>query len=118
MNMRYIYSTMMTPDLSAKKSLLREWGLKDPINFFAMKRPDTPWITSATEGAMIPVDYLPPNVTCAGPILLSGTPAAQQDPELAAWLKRAPTVLINLGSHLAVSYDIVQTTGGMENNRS
>ncbi|KAG5743422.1 hypothetical protein H9Q70_013864 [Fusarium xylarioides] len=50
---------------------------------------------------MVPVDVLPPNVTCAGPIILSGPPADQQDPETATWLKRAPTVLINLGSNLA-----------------
>ncbi|KAJ3537421.1 hypothetical protein NM208_g6321 [Fusarium decemcellulare] len=101
MNMRYIYSTMMTPDLSEKKSLLRERGLNEPLNLFGIHRPDTPWITQATPGAMIPVDFLPPNVTCAGPILLSAAPASQQDPELATWLKRAPTVLINLGSNLA-----------------
>lgn len=103
MNMRYVYAAMMTPDLSAKKAALREKGLKDPINLFGIHRPDVPWITQTTEGAMIPLDFVPPNITCAGPILLSGAPASQQDPELAAWLKRAPTVLINLGSNLAVS---------------
>ncbi|KAK7415566.1 hypothetical protein QQX98_005812 [Neonectria punicea] len=108
MNIRYIYSAMMTPDLSAKKALLRERGLKEPINLFGIHRPDAPWITQTTVGAMIPVDFLPPNVTCAGPILLSGAPASQQDPELAAWLKRAPTVLINLGSNLA--YDETRAT--------
>ncbi|KAM5380148.1 hypothetical protein ACJZ2D_003795 [Fusarium nematophilum] len=101
MNMRYIYSAMMTPDLSSKKALLGERGLKEPINLFGIHRHDAPWITQTTVGAMIPVDFVPPNVTCAGPILLSGAPASQQDPELAAWLKRASTVLINLGSNLA-----------------
>jgi hypothetical protein len=103
MNMRYVYAAMMTPDLSAKKAALTEKGLKDPINLFGIHRPDAPWITQTTEGAMIPLDFVPPNITCAGPILLSGAPASQQDPELAAWLKKAPTVLINLGSNLAVS---------------
>ncbi|KAF4966991.1 hypothetical protein FSARC_5399 [Fusarium sarcochroum] len=103
MNLRCIYSFMFTPDLSAKKAFLKEQGLDQPINLFGIHRPDAPWITQNTEGAMVSVEFVPPNVTCAGPILLSGAPAAQQDPELAAWLKRSPTVLISLGT--ALQYD-------------
>jgi hypothetical protein len=102
MNARYIYSAMFTPDASTKKAQLRKFGLQEPLNLFGMHRPEVPWITQNTEGAMIPVDFVPPNVACAGPILLSGAPATEQDPETAAWLKRSPTVLINLGSNLAV----------------
>ncbi|KAH6954423.1 hypothetical protein DER45DRAFT_312053 [Fusarium avenaceum] len=108
MNARYIYSAMFTPDASTKKARLREFGLQEPLNLFGMHRPDVPWITQNTEGAMIPVDYVPPNVTCVGPILLSGASAAEQDPETAAWMKRSPTVLINLGSNLA--YDETRAT--------
>jgi hypothetical protein len=100
--MWFIYGAMMTPALSIKQATLSEKGLKEPMNFFGIHRPDTPWITQTTEGATIPLDYLPPNVTCAGPIVLSGATAAQQDPELTAWLKKARTVLINLGSNVAV----------------
>lgn len=107
MNMRYIYAAMMTPDLSAKKAVLREKGLKDPINLFGIHRTDAPWITQVTENAMIPVDSLPSNVTCAGPIILSGATAFQQDPELAVWMKGAPTLLINLGSQLPVSWLLI-----------
>ncbi|KAH8163600.1 hypothetical protein CIB48_g4642 [Xylaria polymorpha] len=32
------------------------------------------------------------------PIIFDAEPAAEQDPELVAWLSRAPTVLVNLGS--------------------
>jgi hypothetical protein len=103
LNLRFIYSAMRTPALSAKKAALREKGLKDPINFFGIHRPDVPWITQTTEGATIPVDVVPPNVTSAGPIFLSGASASHQDPELADWIKKAPTVLFNLGSHFAVS---------------
>lgn len=101
--MRYIYAAMMTPDLSAKKAALRAKRLHDSVNLFGIHRLDAPWITQMTEGAMILLDSVPYNVTCAGPIILSGAPASQQDRELAAWMKRAPTVLINLGSNLAVS---------------
>jgi hypothetical protein len=43
-------------------------------------------------------------VTC-GPIFRSSAPAVDQDPELAAWLTQAPTVLINLGSAVDYSAD-------------
>ncbi|KAI7771398.1 hypothetical protein LZL87_010838 [Fusarium oxysporum] len=101
MNIRYIYSAMFTPDASKKKSRLQQIGLGKPMNLFGIHRPGVPWITQNTQGAMIPVEVIPPNVTCAGPIILSGLPADQQDHETATWLKRAPTVLINLGSNLA-----------------
>ncbi|KAF5667262.1 2-hydroxyacylsphingosine 1-beta-galactosyltransferase [Fusarium heterosporum] len=108
MNARYIYSAMFTPDTSGKKARLREMGLEEPLNLFGIHRTDVPWITQNTEGAMISVDYVPPNITCAGPILLSGAPASEQDPETANWLKRSPTILINLGSNLA--YDEIRAT--------
>ncbi|KAF5556416.1 2-hydroxyacylsphingosine 1-beta-galactosyltransferase [Fusarium napiforme] len=101
MNIRYVYSAMFTPDMSEKKARLQHIGLGEPMNLFGIHRPGVPWITQNTQGAMIPVELLPPNVTCAGPIIMSGPPADQQDPEIAAWLKKAPTLLINLGSNLA-----------------
>ncbi|KAM0354953.1 hypothetical protein ACHAPU_000794 [Fusarium lateritium] len=99
---------MFTPDASEKKHRLKEMGLEEPMNLFGIHRADVPWITQNTEGAMSSVDYVPPNVTCAGPILLSGAPASEQDPETATWLKRSPTILINLGSNLA--YDEIRAT--------
>ncbi|KAH7346493.1 UDP-glucoronosyl and UDP-glucosyl transferase family protein [Rhexocercosporidium sp. MPI-PUGE-AT-0058] len=44
--------------------------------------------------------HVPPNVTPCGPILLPVTPVSHQDPDLFTWLKRGPTILINLGSHI------------------
>lgn len=67
-----------------------------------MHRDDVPWITMTTDGAAIPVDVVPANVTCAGPIVLDAAPAEEQDPEMARWLKKAPTVMINLGSLVKV----------------
>ncbi|CAI6088225.1 unnamed protein product, partial [Clonostachys chloroleuca] len=112
LNFRFIYAVMLTPNLSAKKAELRTRGLKDPINFLKMHRPDVPWITMNTEGASIPVDVVPTNVTCAGPILLSVAPASEQDPELARWVGRGPTVLINLGSGFAYSINHVRPMVG------
>ncbi|KAJ4321829.1 hypothetical protein N0V84_005124 [Fusarium piperis] len=103
LNMRFIYSVVMTPGLSAKRKILREKGLKDPINFFSIYRQNAPWISMTTEGATIPVDYIPPNVTLAGPIVVSAAPAEEQDPKLVEWLKKAPTLLVNLGSTVSWS---------------
>lgn len=103
LNVRFIYSVLRMPDVVAKRKALREKGLKDPINFFGMYRDDVPWVTVTAEGASIPVDYLPSNVTLTNPIVLSVAPAVEQDPELVDWLKKRPTALINLGSTVKVS---------------
>jgi hypothetical protein len=103
LNARIIYSIVVGPALREKKAQLAAMGVPDPLNFFALHRHDVPWVTMTTEGASVPVDYVPPNVTAAGPIVLSAATAAEQDPEMAAWLKKAPTVLLNLGSTVSVS---------------
>ncbi|PCD32332.1 hypothetical protein FGRA07_09584 [Fusarium graminearum] len=103
LNVRFIYSVLRMPDVTAKRKALRERGLKDPINFFGMYRDDVPWITVTADGASIPVDYLPSNVTTTNPIVLSVAPAIEQDPVLVEWLKKTPTVLINLGSTVSYS---------------
>lgn len=53
--------------------------------------------------ADFPMSIIPSNVVACGPIFLSTAPAVEQDKELATWLEKAPTVLINLGS--TVNYD-------------
>lgn len=57
-----------------------------------------------TEGAAIPVDFIPTNVTRAGPILIDNAPVSEQDPELAQWLKQAPTILFSPGSYFRVGH--------------
>lgn len=104
MNFRFIYGVVTLPGVAAKKAALRAMGVKEPIRFFEMYDPSVPWISMDTEGAAIPIDVIPANVTRAGPMVISSAPAAEQDPELAAWLAKAPTVLINLGSHYSVSH--------------
>lgn len=104
LNMRFIYAVLRMPDVVSKRKALREKGLKDPINFFGIYRDDVPWITVTAEGASIPVDYIPSNVTITNPIVLSVAPAEEQDPQLVEWLKKKPTVLVNLGSTVAVSF--------------
>lgn len=44
---------------------------------------------------------LPPNAVHCGPILRPSLPISEEDPELATWLARRPTALINMGSLVA-----------------
>ncbi|KAI1185228.1 hypothetical protein F5B17DRAFT_432780 [Nemania serpens] len=97
-NVRYFYAMLRMPHYTAVQKYLVSKGLANRVSWFSLRNDAVPWITQALPGASTPLDVLPRNVTLAGPIILSPAPAAEQDSELAAWLTRAPTVLINLGS--------------------
>jgi hypothetical protein len=43
--------------------------------------------------------WVPPHIVPCGPILRPAPAVAEADPELAAWLARGPTVVINQGTH-------------------
>ncbi|KAF6817385.1 UDP-glucoronosyl and UDP-glucosyl transferase family protein [Colletotrichum plurivorum] len=96
---RLAYNMLTEPSLVEKRKYLAAHGIKEPMDFFKMHKPGSSlMISQDTRGASIPLEYVPPNVTATGPIALSIATAEEQDPELAAWLARAPTVLVNLGS--------------------
>lgn len=102
-NAMFIYGIMSGSSIRTKQASLRKYGLKEPIDFLHLHRSDVPWITMHTEGASIPVDVVPDNVTSAGPIIIRVASAEQQDPAFVKWMERGPTVLINLGSSVHVS---------------
>lgn len=95
---RVIWDLSNMPLVKQMKADLSAYGIIDPIDFTHIKKPHVPWISMQTEGAAIPLDYIPENVTCAGPLILDAAPAEEQDPELAAWLSQRKTVMINLGT--------------------
>ncbi|KAI0799053.1 hypothetical protein GGR55DRAFT_684348 [Xylaria sp. FL0064] len=93
---RFIYGVFNRPDFNGTKDKLEAHGIR---NSLTVKRPDDrPWLSQNMVEASIPLDVVPPNVTSTGPIIFDAEPAIGQDPELVAWLSRAPTVLVNLGS--------------------
>ncbi|KAE9367046.1 glycosyltransferase family 1 protein [Stipitochalara longipes BDJ] len=94
--LRLAYNVFLNPATGASLSYLRENGIGSGGLFSS--RPDVPFITQTLPEASIPLDLVPPNVTCAGAILLDSGSAEEQDPELVKWLQRSPTVVINLGS--------------------
>jgi hypothetical protein len=108
LTLRFIYSILVTPKLSAKKSYLREHGIANPLNVFSIYQPQYLWLSQSLPEIDFPISVIPESVVPCGPIYLSVSSAADQDPDLASWLQRAPTVLINLGSN--VDYDEVGAT--------
>lgn len=50
-----------------------------------------------------PFSVVPSHIVSCGPIVRPAPPVEEVDPDLAAWLKRRPTVYVNLGTH--ASYD-------------
>ena len=102
MNLRLIYAAFRSPNTQEAKAYLRTKGLTKTSNMLRQYRPDVPWISPSTTAIEFPLT-VPPNVTEAGPIFILSAPLAEENPELAAWLARAPTILINLGSH--IDYD-------------
>jgi hypothetical protein len=105
MILRLAYSVYFNPIIAEKKAYLKEKNLPNPADLFTVYRPnDLTWISAGSLDLDFPLPFIPENVIACGPIILSTAPAHQQDPDLAAWIARAPTVLINLGSH--VDYDM------------
>lgn len=82
-----------------------ENGIAKLLDFLTVYHEDYPWIPQSFQEIEYPFEIIPENVVQCGPIFLSTAPASEQDPELANWLKKAPTVLIDLGS--SVNYDEV-----------
>lgn len=94
---------MALPNLKEMRHSLEAYGIHKPLQFFSLYRNDTPWITQHVPEASMPLSYIPENVTITGPIVVSSVPAEEQDEELVLWLRKLPTVLINLGS--STQYD-------------
>lgn len=98
MHVRVVLSVLTTRSFKGKQKYLKAKGLHNPIDFFSIYEPDVVWITQSLPETDFPVPVIPDNVKPCGPISLSTASAAERDPELASWLERAPTILINLGT--------------------
>lgn len=90
--------------MTTMKEYLKSHGIPTPVDLFTVYRPDNLiWISQGSIEADFPLTVIPENVKAVGPIILASASAVEQDAELATWIKKAPTVMINLGSH--VDYD-------------
>ena len=98
--LRVIFAVMKSSSVTAKREFLTENGVNDPLKFFEIHHKSVPWLLTALPEASIPVDFVPDHVKCCGPIVRDVAPVHEQDPGFAAWLRRAPTMLVNLGSQM------------------
>ncbi|KAM6534453.1 hypothetical protein FALCPG4_004090 [Fusarium falciforme] len=85
---------------------LKEKGIKNPIDSLAWDRPDVPLLSGTIPEANLPLHAVPENAKYCGPIVLETAPLKEQDAEMAEWLSKAPTILVNLGS--GVRFDETQ----------
>ena len=82
-----------------------EHGIGTKLPILESFRPEVQYLCPALPELDFDLPYKPSNVTWCGPIVLASPPVSRSDPELAAWLKRGPTVLVVLGSHVFTSSD-------------
>ncbi|KAF4207017.1 hypothetical protein CNMCM8927_004112 [Aspergillus lentulus] len=86
---------------SGRRREIREWRIRHKIHgrfpFADAWRPDRFHLSPALKELDWPMD-VPDNILPCGPILLPTASVEKQDPELASWLRKAPTVLVNLGT--------------------
>ncbi|KAH8658004.1 hypothetical protein BX600DRAFT_488766 [Xylariales sp. PMI_506] len=98
LTLRILLGLFTAPGRREKRDFLIANGIENPQSYLGFYRPDTPWITQEVPQATIPLDYVPENVTIASPISINLIPVEEQDIELVAWLKKGPTILVNLGT--------------------
>ncbi|RFU76259.1 glycosyltransferase family 1 [Trichoderma arundinaceum] len=94
----FIINFIMSPAIKNKRSWLQAQGIPRAVNLFETFRQDVPWIAMSYPEAGYPLEYIPDNFRVVGPVVLDTAPAETQSAELAGWIKKAPTILVNLGS--------------------
>ncbi|KAF4468825.1 glycosyltransferase family 1 [Fusarium albosuccineum] len=95
---RIIFAAVVAPDVKTKRSYLEEMGVKKAMDLAGSYRPDVPWLSSSFPEASLPMEFIPEGAKYCGPIVLERASLQEQDAEMAEWLRRAPTMLVNLGS--------------------
>lgn len=85
--------------MSTIRGFLEGKGVKDPLTFGLYPK-RTQLLATTVPEINLPMDFIPPEISFYGPIVLETRPAAEQDGELMAWLASSDekTTLVNLGS--------------------
>ncbi|KAH7242617.1 hypothetical protein BKA59DRAFT_557471 [Fusarium tricinctum] len=98
LQLRMIYGVLVAPGVKEKRNYLLGKGINNPIDLMSNQRHDVPWLAASLPEASLPLMHVPKGAKFCGPIILEAAPLEDQDAHMAAWLKQAPTILINLGS--------------------
>ncbi|KAJ3770738.1 hypothetical protein FB446DRAFT_790233 [Lentinula raphanica] len=83
----------------------------DEINPPILVDPEIHYLCPSTPDLDFPV-VVPDNITLCGPLVMPTAPIQTADPELAAWLDQAPTVVVNLGSHVTFDSSAIRQIAG------
>ncbi|KAF4439570.1 UDP-glycosyltransferase 84B2 [Fusarium austroafricanum] len=80
-------------DPSISLMTMMELGVFKPIP------PNLPILVANSPDIDYPFSFIPPELTSCGPIIRPSPHIEEVDAALAAWLTRAPTIFVNLGTH-------------------
>ncbi|QSZ29829.1 hypothetical protein DSL72_004347 [Monilinia vaccinii-corymbosi] len=97
---RFIIIIVTDPNIKAIDAKRKEANIPGQYPFFVTYSKDIEYLLPTGREFDLKLPYIPKNVTTCGPLTLPSHTLSQTDPELLAWLRRNPTVLINLGSHV------------------
>lgn len=99
-----VYFMFSSPKIQELVQYRQKLGLNNTIPMFEPYMADAHYLCPATPQTDFPC-VVPDNVTLCGPILVPAVPVEEEDPELASWLDRGPTMLVNLGTHAVFDED-------------
>lgn len=100
-NIRLIISLLTSPRIKEIGNYRKKHNITGTFPCLEPYQPQSQYICPALSEIDFPF-VIPKNVTTAGPILLPAKPVSEGDPDLAAWLQRKPTILVNLGTHARI----------------
>ncbi|KAF5382861.1 hypothetical protein D9757_007252 [Collybiopsis confluens] len=108
-NLQLIAGIKMSPMVKKANKLRRVYNKSEkPILF----DPRVQYLCPSTPDLDFPLS-IPSNITLCGPLVMPTAPIELVDPSLATWLDQAPTILVNLGSHVTFdSSAIHELVGG------
>jgi hypothetical protein len=93
-----ILAFVFAPNLSEVSKARKGHGLTGTIPLIELYSKRRQFLVPSTLKTDFPC-LIPENVVPCGPILLAVPPLSETDPELSAWLQKAPTILVNFGSN-------------------
>ena len=104
-NLRIYLQLVMNQRSRVLQKFLKANGVPNPVSLMDIYNKEQAFISIGDVDTELPLAVIPENVVPCGPIYISSKPVSQQDPALANWLKRAPTILFMLGSHTMYGED-------------
>ncbi|KAI9648737.1 hypothetical protein NHQ30_003377 [Ciborinia camelliae] len=105
---RLIIILVNAPNIKAIEARRKEHKIPGRYPFFVPYCKEVQYLLPTGREFDLKLPYIPDNVTTCGPITMPSYPLSQTDPELYEWLEKRPTVLINLGSHVCGSAELIR----------